>query len=130
MLNVGVIGYGYWGPNLVRNFMASGETRVTRVCDMSQARLDKVAALYPGISLTPDPQELIADSRVDAVVIATPVDTHYHLAMAALKAGKHVLVEKPVATCTNGRSYFRIHRRCPEDARIDPQAGIRRGALL
>lgn len=98
MLNVGVIGYGYWGPNLVRNFMASGETKVVMVCDMSQARIDKVAALYPQVSLTRDPQDLINDSRIDAVVIATPVDTHFDLAMDALRAGKHVLVEKPIAS--------------------------------
>ncbi len=101
MLNVGIIGYGYWGPNLVRNFMASDETKVVMVCDMSQPRIDKVAALYPGVSLTREPQELIGDSRADAVVIATPVDTHYELAMAALQAGKHVLVEKPIASTSD-----------------------------
>jgi predicted dehydrogenase len=98
MLNVGVIGYGYWGPNLVRNFMTSGETRVTMVCDMSQPRLDKVASLYPGIGLTRTPDELISDMNVEAVVIATPVHTHFELALAALRAGKHVLVEKPIAS--------------------------------
>jgi len=67
MLNIGVIGYGYWGPNLVRNFMTSGETRVTMVCDMSQPRLDKVATLYPGVGVTRQPDELINDRDVDAV---------------------------------------------------------------
>jgi predicted dehydrogenase len=98
MLNIGVIGYGYWGPNLVRNFMTSGETRVTMVCDMSQPRLDKVATLYPGVGVTRQPDELINDRDVDAVVIATPVHTHFDLALAALRAGKHVLVEKPIAS--------------------------------
>jgi predicted dehydrogenase len=98
MLNTGIIGYGYWGPNLTRNFMASAATRVVRVCDRSQARLDKVQALYPSIAVTTSSRELIEDPSVDAVVIATPVDTHFELAMAALQAGKHVLVEKPIAS--------------------------------
>lgn len=97
MINVGVIGYGYWGPNLVRNLMASKETRVVSVCDRSEERLRTVAALHPSVHVTQDAAELLG-SAIDAVVIATPVDTHFELAMAALKAGKHVLVEKPIAT--------------------------------
>jgi predicted dehydrogenase len=98
MIKIGVIGYGYWGPNLVRNFSACGETTVVSVSDFSQARLDKVSGLYPGVTVTTSAAELIADQNVDAVAIATPVDTHYELAMAALQAGKHVLVEKPIAS--------------------------------
>ena len=98
MIKVGVIGYGYWGPNVVRNFVTNTGTSVKSVCDFSAARLEKAQALYPGITTTTRPEELIADSRVDAVVIATPVATHFELAMAALKAGKHVLVEKPITS--------------------------------
>ena len=97
-INVGVIGYGYWGPNLVRNFVASEGTRVTVVADRDRERLAKVHAFYPAIKLTTSADELINDPEVDAVVVATPVDAHFPLAMAALKAGKHVFVEKPIAS--------------------------------
>ena len=85
MIGVGVIGYGYWGPNLVRNFAACPDTAVAMVCDPDEARLAKVAALYPAIRLTTSAEELIADPAVDAVAIATPVDAHFPLAMAALQ---------------------------------------------
>lgn len=98
MINIGVIGYGYWGPNLVRNFMTNPDTRVVCVCDRSAERLEKVVALYPGLTITGVPQELIDNSSVDAVVIATPVAGHFELAMAALKSGKHVFVEKPMTS--------------------------------
>lgn len=98
MISIGVIGYGYWGPNLVRNFMTNPGTRVVCVCDRAPARLEKVKALYPSVKITSLPEELIADSSIDAVVIATPVAGHFDLAMAALKAGKHVFVEKPMTT--------------------------------
>jgi predicted dehydrogenase len=98
MINIGVIGYGYWGPNLVRNFMGNPGTQVVSVCDRDAARLKKVQALYPDIRLTADPQDLIGNPQVDAVVIATPVSSHFQLAMAALKAGKHVFVEKPITS--------------------------------
>ncbi|HZI19583.1 MAG TPA: Gfo/Idh/MocA family oxidoreductase [Pyrinomonadaceae bacterium] len=97
MISVGVIGYGYWGPNLVRNFADMDGARVARVCDMSLKRLELVRRRYPGVPLGTDPRELIEDPAVDAVVIATPVASHFELAMGALKAGKHVLVEKPLA---------------------------------
>ena len=98
MINVGVIGYGYWGPNLVRNFVAEGEANVVAVCDRDAGRLSKIEALYPAIRLTRSADELINASDIDAVVVATPVDSHFPLALAALQAGKHVLVEKPIAS--------------------------------
>ena len=98
MISVGVVGFGYWGPNLVRNFEANPQTRVVSVADFSQDRLDRVAALYPQIAVTTSAADLIANPAVDAVIIATPVSTHFELAMAALKAGKHVLVEKPITS--------------------------------
>jgi predicted dehydrogenase len=98
MINVGVIGYGYWGPNLVRNYLGDPDCTVAMVCDRDLARLQKVSALYPAIRLTASAEDLINDPGVDAVVIATPVDGHFALAMAALQAGKHVMVEKPIAS--------------------------------
>jgi predicted dehydrogenase len=97
MIKVGVIGYGYWGPNLVRNFMAAPGSAVTRVCDLRVERLGPLNKLYPGIKTCNNSTDLINDPQIDAVVIATPVSSHYELALAALQAGKHILVEKPLA---------------------------------
>ncbi|MDS4068168.1 MAG: Gfo/Idh/MocA family oxidoreductase [Candidatus Competibacter sp.] len=96
MISIGVIGYGYWGPNLVRNFHESGVARVTLVSDRDPSRLKLVKTRYPVIETTPDHTELINSPNVDAVAIATPVGTHFRLALAALRAGKHVFVEKPL----------------------------------
>jgi predicted dehydrogenase len=96
-VNVGVVGYGYWGPNLVRNFSTSASARVIAVSDLSTANLTACSRLYPSIQATPDFAELINNPEIDAIAIATPVNTHYDLALAALRAGKHVLVEKPMA---------------------------------
>lgn len=98
MISVGIVGFGYWGPNLVRNFATNSKTRVTCVADLSSARLERVTALYPQIRVTQSAADLIADPAIDAVVIATPVSTHFEIAMSALKAGKHVLVEKPITS--------------------------------
>ncbi|MBM3778568.1 MAG: Gfo/Idh/MocA family oxidoreductase [Acidimicrobiia bacterium] len=98
MIGVGVIGYGYWGPNLVRNFAWSDAARVVAVADRRDARLGEVRRRFPGVRVTTAPEDLIADPAVDAVAIATPVATHHALALAALRAGKHVLVEKPLAS--------------------------------
>jgi predicted dehydrogenase len=98
MIKVGVIGYGYWGPNLVRNFMTAPGSEVTRVCDLREERIAPLRKLYSGIKTCSDSTELINDPQIDAVVIATPVSSHFDLALAALRAGKHVLVEKPLAT--------------------------------
>ena len=97
MIKVGVIGYGYWGPNLVRNFMAAPGSAVTVVCDLRQERLANLGKSYPGLKTCTDASELINDPQIDAVVIATPVSSHYDLALTALQSGKHVLVEKPLA---------------------------------
>jgi predicted dehydrogenase len=98
MIGVGVIGYGYWGPNLVRNFAENRDTRVIAVSDFSADRLALASRRYPGIDTSSDANELIADARVDAVVIATPVSTHYDLAKRALQSGKHVLLSKPMVS--------------------------------
>jgi predicted dehydrogenase len=101
MINVGVIGYGYWGPNLVRNFSAVDRCRVVAVADRQASRLQQVERRYPGVRVTTHARELIEAPDVDAVVIATPVSSHFELASAALNAGKHVLVEKPLTSTTD-----------------------------
>ena len=96
VLNIGVIGYGYWGPNLVRNFAELTDARVHTVADLNPKALETVARRYPATKVTSDAQALINDPEIDAVAIATPVATHFSLAMAALRAGKHVWLEKPM----------------------------------
>lgn len=96
-LNVAVVGYGYWGPNLVRNVASSTTMQLAALCDRDPKRADLFRARMPGVAVEPDFDELLLDSSLDAVVIATPPSTHYPLCKRALQAGKHVLVEKPMA---------------------------------
>lgn len=98
MIRIAVIGAGYWGPNLIRNFSACPDTKLVAVCDKDRVRLEKVLAGYPGVDAVESFDMLLTRDDVDAVVIATPVGTHAPLAIAALRAGKHVLVEKPLAS--------------------------------
>ena len=100
MIAVAVIGCGYWGPNLLRNFVTCPKTQLVAACDRDSARLQKALALYPGAEAVSDFEEVINRSDIDAVAIATPVGTHEPLAIAAIEAGKHVLVEKPLAMTT------------------------------
>ncbi len=95
MTSVGVAGLGHWGPNLARNF--DDLARLTWLCDVAPQPRERFAARYPQARVTDDFDELLADSALDAIVVATPVPTHYPLARRALEAGKHVLVEKPPA---------------------------------
>ncbi len=97
MLGVGVIGYGYWGPNLVRNFCDVSGCEVVSVSDLRPDRRALAARRHPSVTTTANPDDIVRDPRVDAVVIATPVSSHFELAMRALAAGKHVWVEKPLA---------------------------------
>ena len=97
MIKLGVIGYGYWGPNLVRNFMEAPGSTVVAVSDLRSERLNQLTARYPTIKTSANTQDLLDDPEIDALAIATPVSTHFEIAMAALRAGKHVLVEKPLA---------------------------------
>ena len=97
MIRIGVIGYGYWGDNLVRNFSEVMGAQVVAVSDLRPQRLALINGRYPAVTTATDAREVIHHSEVDAVIIATPVSTHYDLALQALKAGKHVLVEKPLA---------------------------------
>ena len=96
-VRIGVVGLGYWGPNLIRNLNDLEEADVRWICDLDQARLDTFVRRYPSVRGTRSFEDLIADPDLDAVAIATPVSTHYPLALAALHAGKHVFIEKPLA---------------------------------
>jgi predicted dehydrogenase len=97
LISVAVVGCGYWGPNLIRNFAACPDTRLVAVCDKDRERLHKVLAPYPAVEPLYDFNDVLARDDIDAVAIATPVNTHAPLGLAALQAGKHVLVEKPLA---------------------------------
>jgi predicted dehydrogenase len=96
MVRVGLIGYGYWGPNLLRNFAELPGSRVSAVCDLSSERLELVRRRYPTVRTTTNWLDLVGDQSIDAIAVATPVSTHFELAAEALRAGKHVLVEKPL----------------------------------
>ena len=100
MINIAVAGYGYWGPNLVRNIQESGKASVVTCCDMSTDRLKQVSSKYPSIRTTTSYDDVLNDPSVNAVVIATPVATHYEFARKALERGKHVLLEKPATSST------------------------------
>src|SRR5215207_6670220 len=96
-IRIAVVGLGYWGPNLARNFDALAESELAWICDAFPEQLERMASRFPGVRTTSDIEELLADPAVDAVAIATPVPTHAPLARRCLEAGKHVFVEKPLA---------------------------------
>jgi predicted dehydrogenase len=103
MLKVGVIGYGYWGPNIVRNFSSHPDCLVTAVCDTNARALAQVRSRYPAVSVTENPDDIMRSPAIDAVAIVTPVSTHYDLAKKALRHDKHVFVEKPL-TATSAQA--------------------------
>ena len=96
-LKFAVIGYGYWGPNLVRNLMSLSDCTVQSVCDRDRDRLEHLKRLYPEVEITSEIDDVTTDDRVDAVVIATPVRFHFEMAKQCLEAGKHTFIEKPMA---------------------------------
>src|SRR5689334_8784139 len=96
MVTLGLIGCGYWGPNLIRNFTKVRECRIEAVVDQRPDRLEAVRHLNPAMRATGSAQELIESDSIDAVVIATPISTHFDLAKACLESGKHVFIEKPL----------------------------------
>src|SRR5437879_1479976 len=96
-VKVGVVGCGYWGPNLIRNLRQAPDCHLKSICDTSEPRLRHMRRLYPDLATTDNFQELLNDADLDALVIATPVRFHYEMAKAALNAGKHVFIEKPMA---------------------------------
>jgi len=95
MVKFGVVGYGYWGPNVVRNLDRLDSAEVVAVCDKSPTARRKVAKAYPDVLVTEDPADLMSSPDIDAIAVVTPVWTHYELAKAALENGKHIFVEKP-----------------------------------
>ncbi|NIX75693.1 Gfo/Idh/MocA family protein [Microvirga terricola] len=104
MIGIGIIGYGYWGPNLARCATEAGGCRVVSIADQSPAARARASVRYGSVDVVEDWKTLVADPRVDAVIIATPTRIHFDLALAALKAGKHVLVEKPMAATSREAS--------------------------
>jgi predicted dehydrogenase len=97
-ISVGVVGCGYWGPNLARNFNANSDCRLGALCDRDDGRLKHMRGLYPAAQAFSDFEKFLSEADVDAVAIATPVSTHFSLAKKALEAGKHVIIEKPMAS--------------------------------
>ena len=122
---VGVIGCGYWGPNLLRNFAENESAELRWLCDLDQNRLHTLGRRYPAVKTTTDYKQLLADPQVSAVAIATPVWTHFSFAREALEAGKHVLVEKPLGASSEeaaeGLRAFE-QKRAPDFARFRAHA--------
>src|SRR4029453_18866555 len=112
MIRIGIIGYGYWGPNLVRNFADSRGAEVAAVADIDPARLATLRRRFPAITVSTDFHQLLNDPSIDAIAVATPVSTHFQLGMAALKAGKHLWLEKPMAETS-----FQAHKLVDEAER-------------
>lgn len=99
-MNVAIVGCGYWGPNLVRNFISMQDVEKVVCCDTDPAKLDRIQKVHPHVATTQNLDDVLTDPTIDAVAIATPVVTHFEIASKCLKAGKHVLVEKPLAAST------------------------------
>ena len=95
MIKIGVIGYGYWGPNIVRNFCGHPDCRVAAICDRDPSVLERARNLYPSVRVCTETEEMLRSTQIDAVAVITPVSTHYDFARLALENGKHVFVEKP-----------------------------------
>ena len=120
MLRLGVIGYGYWGPNVVRNFLGHHDCKVITICDKSSAALTRVMSAHPGIGVTTDPDAVLLATDIDAVAIVTPVSYHYELAKKALENGKHVFVEKPfTATSAEAEDLIELADRCGLQIMVD-----------
>ena len=131
-MNFGVIGYGYWGPNIVRNLTSLEGSQVVAIAEISPAARKRAQKAYPGINVTADAADVISSPEIDAVAVVTPVWTHYELAKAALENGKHVFVEKPFTSNysprrgtdqsrraeesqDHGGPHFSVHRRGEEN---------------
>src|SRR4030042_2274040 len=100
MINLGVIGYGYWGPNVARNFNNCGDAKLVTICDLNEKRLKLAKSTFPFIRVSSNPKDLLNSDDIQAVAIVTPVFAHYELAKAALESGKHIFVEKPFTAST------------------------------
>lgn len=112
MINIGVIGFGYWGPNIVRNFNCANGAKVTKICDSNPKTHERIGNLYPNISVSSDVKEILDSSDIDIVAVITPVSSHFSLAKAALDAGKHIFVEKPfTATVAEGEELVELAKK-------------------
>ncbi|NIO21790.1 MAG: Gfo/Idh/MocA family oxidoreductase [Candidatus Aenigmarchaeota archaeon] len=116
MITMGIVGCGYWGPNLIRNYYQLPNCNMLICCDLDQKKLDRMKTLYPGILTTDDVRAVMNNREIDAVGIATPVFTHYPLAKQALLHGKHVFVEKPL--CDSSDSCLELIRLAEEEGKI------------
>src|SRR5215510_8012426 len=94
-LRIGVIGYGYWGPNVVRNLYNTPNATVVSVCDLNPKSLQRVRRTYPTMEVTTNPDDLLTSTEIDAIAVVTPISHHFPLAKKALENGKHIFVEKP-----------------------------------
>lgn len=111
MLKIGVVGCGYWGPNLIRNFSNLKTSKVVVCADLAEERLNHMKRLYPSLRTTTNFREIVNDPGIDAIVVATPVSAHYPIAREALEAGKHVFIEKPLAQSVDeGRKLLELAR--------------------
>jgi predicted dehydrogenase len=109
MINIGIIGYGYWGPNVARNFNSSEGAKLIAICDLNKKRLNLAESNYPFIKSFSDAKDLISSKDIDAVAVVTPVFTHYELAKLSLEHGKHVFVEKPfTSSVTQGEELINL----------------------
>jgi predicted dehydrogenase len=117
MINLGVVGYGYWGPNVARNFNNCPGANLTAICDLNESRLGLAKSMYPFITAYSDSKDLIKSDDIQAVAIVTPVFTHYKLAKAALESGKHIFVEKPF-TLNSGQAEELIDLALKKNLRI------------
>ena len=100
-IGVGIVGYGYWGPNMIRNFHAAQGVTVSAICEIKRENRERAEAAWPGFALYSDFDDLLRDNNVDAVCLATPVSCHFHQAMKAIDAGRHVLISKPMVASTD-----------------------------
>jgi len=108
-VNFGVIGYGYWGPNVVRNLANLDGSHVVAIADLSAAARKRAQKAYPSVHVTSDASEVIKSPKIDAIAVISPVWTHYELAKAALENGKHVFVEKPfTSTAAQGEELINL----------------------
>lgn len=111
-IKIGIIGCGYWGPNLIRNFVSTPGCEMAGIADINKERLDKINRLYPFLKIFADPIKMLKELEIDAVVIVTPVSTHYSLAKEALNIGKHVLVEKPMTgTVSEAKNLIKLAKK-------------------
>jgi predicted dehydrogenase len=119
-VSVGIVGLGYWGPNWLRNFASTEGCELTWGCDLSASRIQKFSRQYPAVRFTKNFEDLLNDKSLDAIVIATPTDSHFPLAKAALEAGKHVLVEKPMTgTVKEARTLVALAKKNKKQLLVD-----------